>query len=257
MGKSWLVMAALAGLAACGTGEHQPAAAATAASPATTPPPRAAPAVRPDLSRCEKFKPDSGEDLRQRDKPLNFPPSMAALVATDRDHIAVATLGGTTLCLDARWQDSIEDPVLSKDGRFLAWSWSGYESYGYELIDRSGTGQEIDTGDKPVPSPSGKRLASVEWSESAFGSLNGVLVLQILPQGLKELARIEALPDQLADWRIERWRGESCFELSAVRWDDFSGDGGAAANTPRQRFAAIERKGRWAIVKAEQGCPTP
>ena len=255
MGKSWLAMATLAGLAACGTGGNQPAAAATAASSATTPPPGAVQAVRPDLSRCEKFKPESGEDLRQRDKPLVFPPEMAALVATDRDHIAVATLGGTTLCIDARWQDSIDEPVLSKDGRFLAWGWNGYESYGYELIDRSGAGQEVDTGDKPVPSPSGQRLASVEWSESAFGSLNGVLVLQVLPQGLKELVRIEDLPGEMADWRLDAWHGEDCFAVSAVRWADFPESGAVTPETPRQHFAVTRQGVRWSVAPAAHGCP--
>lgn len=255
MRKSWLAMATLAGLAACGTGENQPAAAATAASSVAASSPKAAPAVRPDLARCEKFKPDSGEDLRQREKPLSFPPSMAEIVATDRDRIAVATLGGTTLCIDVRWQDSIEDATLSKDGRFLAWGWDGYESYGYELIDRSGAGQEIDTGGKPVRSPSGKLLASVEWSESAFGSLNGVLVLQVLPQGLKELARIEDLPGEMADWRLDAWHGEDCFAVSAVRWADFAEDGEATPETPRQHFAVARKGDRWSVAPAAHGCP--
>jgi hypothetical protein len=251
-----LAFLAVLGLAGCDAKGEAPVADATQAVAPSTPAAMASAAPpRPELSRCAPFKPDSGDSERQRDKPLVFPAALNDIVATDRDHIAILTLDGGTLCIDARWQDSIEEARLSKDGRFLSWDWGGYEAYGHELIDRSGKGQEIDTGASPVASPSGRRLGAVEWSESGFGALNGVLVLQVMPQGLKELARIEQLPEEMADWRLDRWRGEGCFEVSAVRWSDYPDNGEISPATPRQHFQVVERGGGWTVIPGGQGCP--
>jgi hypothetical protein len=90
---------------------------------------------------------------------------------------------------------------------------------------------------------SGKRFASAEWSPSGFGALNAVLVMDVLPDTIREAARFEQLPELSANWRIERWRGEDCFELSAE------------IDEARQRFTMRRGPGGWAFAPAPQGCP--
>jgi hypothetical protein len=132
---------------------------------------------------------------RPRGRPLAIPAKYAAYVAADRDHVAVATLTGATLCVDARYQESAQDFRDFADGRFFGYAWFGYEANGFQLFDRAGKGTAIDTGAEPVFSPAGKRFGSVEWSESGFGALNAVLVMQVLPDGLKELRASSNCPN--------------------------------------------------------------
>jgi hypothetical protein len=175
-------------------------------------------------------------------------------MAANRDFIAVRTLSGATFCLFAREWEAIDPPSPSPNGRLLGFGWSGYEAGGYILIDRAGTGAKFDTGAKPVPSPSGRRLASLEWSESGFGSLNGVLVLELGPSSLREAARIGELPEGLTDWRFDRWRGDNCIEISALPFAAMTlPDGSAPSGTPRQRFSVQPKGSTWALIKA--ACP--
>ena len=140
-------------------------------------------------------------------------------------------------------------------GRFIGYSWFGYEANGFQLFDRAGKGTDIDTGAAPVFSPSGQRFGSVEWSESGFGALNAVLVMQVLPGSLKELARFEQLPEGMADWRLDRWQGEDCFEVSVVAPGDYPESGEITAQTRRQRFAVSQGAKGWTIDPAPKGCP--
>jgi hypothetical protein len=246
------------GLAGCGS-EGAPAPAATQ-MPTPTPTVAsaivAANAAQPDLATCPAFKIDADSAMeRQRDKPLVFPATVAKIVATDFDRVAVSTLGGKTLCIDARYQEAIADAALTADKRFFGYGWSGYEAYGYILADRARDGAEFETGAKPVFSASGKRLASVEWSESGFGGLNGVLVMAVEPDRLRELGRIENLPEGYTDWRFDRWVRNGCFTLSAVTFENYPEDGEPTDRTPRDRFIGLETNKLWAI-EARDTCPT-
>lgn len=213
-----------------------------------------APTPAPNLKLCGTYKPEEGDQELERKGPLPIPAKLRPIMAANRDFFAVRTLSGETFCLFAREWEETGPPTLSPDGRLLGFEWYGYEAGGYILIDRASKGAKFDTGAKPAPSPSGKRLASLEWSESGFGSLNGVLVLEIGPGALRELARIGEMPEGLTDWRFDRWRGENCVEISAIPFAAASeSDGSAPRGTPRIRYSVRPKGSIWTLAKA--ACP--
>ncbi|HOA49834.1 MAG TPA: hypothetical protein PKJ55_10360 [Novosphingobium sp.] len=237
-------LAALLALAGCGpSGEQQPQAPAPETPAAAQPAPLAIKvAAKPDLAKCAPLAPIESEGM-ERKGPLAVPARFEPFAAADMDHVAVTTLGGAMLCADARYHDSAQDFSTFAGERFFGYAWFGYEANGFQLFDRAGKGTALDTGAAPVFSPSGKRFASAEWSPSGFGALNAVLVMDVLPDTIREAARFEQLPELSANWRIERWRGEDCFELSAE------------IDEARQRFTMRRGPGGWAFAPAPQGCP--
>ena len=210
--------------------------------------------ARPDLAHCPGFGPDKNRD-RPASDPLKFPARFGKIVASKPDFVAVITVSGKTLCVDVRDIWKVENPALSADERWFEYDWTANEAYGHTLIDRSGEGQEVETGAKPIAAPSGNRLASLEMSESEFGSLNGVLVLEVLPKGMKELARIETMPEaDINSWRIDRWRGDNCFEISSLPVGTiYNDDGSALKGIRRTRFSVQSSSGTWKIASA--ACP--
>jgi hypothetical protein len=213
-----------------------------------------APPSGPNLKQCGTYKPEEGDPELERKGPLPVPVRSRAVMAANRDFVAVRLLSGATFCLFAREWEEIEPPTLFPNGRFLGFAWHGNEAGGYILIDRAGKGAKFDTGAKPIPSPGGRRLASLEWSESGFGSLNGVLVLDVLPSSLRETARIGEMPEGLTDWRFDRWRSENCIEISALPFAAMTNsDGSAPRGTPRKRFTVQPKGASWALTPAS--CP--
>ena len=178
------------------------------------------------------------EGLRERTAPIPVPAVFDGIMRSDMDNFAFATLGGATLCVDASWIEAIEDAALSADGRFASFDWGGYEAYGHVIVDRSGKGQEIDTGVAPVFSPSGRLFAAADLGEAGFGALNAFAVWRIDPASVRQVGRDEEIPSA-TDWRIESWSGEACIDLSAIPWEGYTGD----STTPRQRFRARETGG--------------
>lgn len=208
----------------------------------------------PDLAKCKRLDPHHGSE-RQRTAPLAFPRKLADIVVSDMDRIGVATLGGQTWCIDARLIEDVNAVALSPDKRFLSFDWTGYELFGHVIVDRSGAGREVDTGVAPLPSPSARRLAALDYSESAYGALNAFAVWDIGPATLRQVAKIEKLP-QAYDWRIDRWVGENCLELSAIDWDDLPEAVEDHERAPRQRYVARPSGRAWQIRPATEGaCP--
>lgn len=248
----FLAILALAPLVAAAPAQAAPT------RPAATPP--ASPlargkTARPDLRKCEKYGPVKADETERRTKPLVFPAQFSTYVATDRDHVAVSSFSGRTICIDARFLHSIDNVRQFGNGRFFGYGWYGYEVNGYQLVDRAGNGALLDTGAMPVFSPSGSRLGAVEWSEAGFGMLNAVLVADVLPGEVSEVARIEQLPQYFADWRFDRWQGEECFEISAMKYDDaWAQDGSFNANAPRQKYKVFRSVKGWRLSPAPKGC---
>lgn len=242
----------LALLAACGESEapvadlSPPAASGDASAPAAAP--------TPDLARCDKYEPIPGDE-RQRTVPLAVPAALKPIMASDMDHLAVLTLSGATLCLDARWMDAITPPALGEGDRLLAFGWTGYEAYGFQLVDRHGSGQAIETGEPPARSPSGQRFASIDASESGYGGLNAFAVWQIGPDKVRELAKVVDIPPAFFDWKIDRWVGETCLELSAIRFEDLP-QGNDWSKAPRPRFVAEAPREHWQLRGPGATCPT-
>jgi hypothetical protein len=208
----------------------------------------------PDLKQCGTYKLQEGDQELERKAALPVPVGWHKVMATNRDFMAVTTIAGKTLCLFTREWENIDPATITNDSRYVGFAWSGYEAGGYILIDRAGKGGVFETGARPLWSRSGRRLGSVEWSESGFGSLNGILVLgvdvssmHLLGEGaetLRELARITDLPEGLTDWRNEGWRGDWCLEASAFPY---------ANDAARKRFSVRQVGGKWGLVAG--ACP--
>jgi hypothetical protein len=214
------------------------------AAPREVPPPVAS--ATPDLARCpERVLLEEG--LRERSGPIAVPPALAGVVRSDVDNLAVVTLAGATLCIDASWMEAIRNPVLSPDRRFASFDWDGYEAFGHVIVDRAGNGQSVDTGVPPVASPSGTLLAAADLGEAGYGALNAFAVWRIEPARVRQVAKHAEVPSAY-DWRIEGWRGETCVEISSIDWETFS----AETSGPRERFHARENEG-WRIEPGRCG----
>jgi hypothetical protein len=165
-------------------------------------------------------------------------------------HFAVTTLNGGAVCIDTSWMETAEDLALSVDGRFLSFGWLGYETYGHYMVDRAGKGTVIETGVAPVFSPSRRLFAAADQTESEFGSLSGLAVWRVDATGTTEIGRIAEL-ERLDAWRVDRWVGEACIELSAL---PNGVDPDEARPSQRIRFRAGLAKDGWRIARAPRGC---
>jgi hypothetical protein len=216
---------------------------AMGATPAFAKPPPA----EPNLAACPRVARDQG-GAREHNRPLPVPTALRGLLRADLNHYAVATLAGSTLCVDTSFMEGVDRLALSPDARFLSFAWHGYEAYGHVMVDRTGKGTSIDTGVAPTFSPSHGLLAAVETSEAGFGSLNAFAVWRVDPAGIREIARVDDLPS-MSDWRIDRWARETCIVLSALPLD--AAEAGKAA---RRRYAARPKGSGWIVVRG--ACPS-
>jgi hypothetical protein len=218
------------------------------------PPAAAGAESAPELSACAPA--EEGSPRLERKQPLEVPTALSAIVASDFDHIAVSTLRGETLCIEADWIEGTSDMALSEDGRFVSFAWYGYEEYGFKLIDRSEAGAVIETGAKPVPAPSGRLAAAVEYSESGYGSLNALGIWDIAATPVREIAIVQ-FPEGLTDWRFDGWAGDDCIALSATTFDRLGADGSGPDESERDRFVSRAGSGWQVQATGETGCPAP
>lgn len=234
---AWLVPLVL--LSACGDADEPEVAAAPTevASEVAIAEPSAMATPEPDLTTCPKAL---NNEERMRSKPLAIPAAFGQSAKADLDHIAVATEAGNTVCVDTSWIEEIASPKTSADNRFLSFAWHGYESFGHVVIDRSGKGQVIDTGETPRASPSGRRFAAVDLGEAGFGALNAFGVWDVRQVGLRQIAEVaDGLPS--GDWRVAGWRGEDCVRLALLPSDRFPEDVADLDKAPRDAWFASEK----------------
>ena len=214
----------------------------TPTSPAATASAAAKDVARPDLARCEQFTREEGDPELQRKAALALPASFKPLAASDMDHIAVVTQGGATLCLDTRYMEAIAGAKATDDQRFLAFDWTGYEAFGHVVIDRTGAGQVLETGNPPLAAATAKRFAAIDLSESGFGGLNAFAVWDIEADGLRELAKVtEGIPP--GDWRIEDWSGDVCVNLSVLPIEQQPAEAADFARATRDPWHAADDDG--------------
>lgn len=176
-----------------------------------------------------------------------LPKKLAKTVVSTIDRIAVLSMGGQTLCVDVRMRGDITNVEMSPEGRFFTFDWAGYEADGHVIVDRTGTGQIIDTGGKPSLSPSRQRIAAVHQSEAAFSELEGLGVWQINPVGMQQIGLVSNIPE-LSDWRIDSWINEDCIDMSGVPFTR-AGDGAA-----RVRYIAKPYGNTWRVAQSTLGC---
>ena len=219
-------------LAACGSQEKP---AEEPAAKGASPTPVSSRADAPDLAACptpEAVDPDT----RLRTEAIAVPAALEGVMRSDMENFALSTLGGGTVCVDASWMETVDNARLSPDGRFASFDWFGYEAFGHVIVDRAGKGAVIDPGVKPLASPSGKLLAAIDITESGYGPMNAFTVWRLDPAPISPLAAHEEVP-AATDWKVERWRGESCVELSAIPWEVYA-DPEAPADPPREAYHA-------------------
>jgi len=241
------ILAFAALLGGCGSADETPA---PAPSPSALALASASVPAEPDLAQCKEGKMADSE-LLERKQPLAVPPQFEGIAKSNLTQFAVSAMAGNTICVDTSWIESIETPKLSPDGRFLAFGWLGYEAFGYVVVDRSGKGQVIDTGNAPLSPPSGMRFAAIDLGEAGFGALNAFAVWDIEPTGLKQVAHFdEGLPS--GEWRIDGWQGDDCVKLAVLPLDRFPADGSDIDKVPRDPWFAA-KKNKW--KPAAGSCP--
>ena len=216
-----------------------------------TPPP---PPDMPSPARCPATPPVD-EELNSRKGPLQVPPRLGALIRSNRTNLAVWTLGNANFCHSIASVSEARNFATSADFRFIEFDWYGYEEGGHIVIDRTGRGQAVDTGAKPVFSPSRRQLAAIEFSESGFGSLNGFAIWQVNPVGLRRTVMTDQVPS-LVDWRVDSWGGETCVNLSGIPGSRIANGGENFSKLRRDRYVARPSGATWRITRASgRGCP--
>lgn len=223
---------------------------------AEAPPVRPAPSTGmvPAIATCPKLTAEQTAD-RARTTALKVPAEFRMIARANVNHIAVSTLSGGTVCVSTGYFEAVEGFRLSRDGRFFHFSWGGNEAGGYIIVDRSGRGQSADIGAIPTFSPSRAHFASIEISESGFGSLNAFLVLAVDPVGMRQIAKLETIP-MLVDWRIHDWVGETCINLSGIRQEDMPERWEDRSKARRVRYIArAGLRGNWSLTRSTTPCP--
>lgn len=239
--KASLMMTALL-LAGCGgdlpadTSETSAAAEAAGVSPATSPVPSPTPtaelvlaeaAPAPSAAPGPATGTATGPSCKQvprngrlfPEAPVPVAPEFAAFVGPGDTRLAVSTLAGKTICVDLYGIQRLSRMAVTKDGRFLTFSWIGYEADGYKVIDRAGPGTVLETGARPSFSPSRQRFLAAQMSEAAFGGLEGIGVWDIGPRTSRQIVTITREAPRGTAWRVERWVGEDCAVLSMIPMD--------------------------------------
>lgn len=222
--KRMIALGLAMAVAACGEGPSgEPVGSSPAAdNSATTSPPSF------DLAACEARQPDD-DGYFYGNAPVAAPPEAGAVMVSGTKAFMVSTQTGETMCHSLAWISVFESADWLLSDRLLGMEYSGYESFGYLLVDRAGSGRIVDTGARPVFSPDGRLLAALQLSEAGWGGMEGFALWQVEPDGLRELTRqvadetndwVPPAPFAIPahDWRIEGWRGKDCLDISAQRW---------------------------------------
>jgi hypothetical protein len=131
-----------------------------------------------------------------------------------RDRLVIRMLGGSVIAIDIS-QFEPENFREFGDGRFLGFSFLGYETYGYMLVDRAmfGVTSVIDTGEAPVFSPDGRHFAAVQTSGAGFGNLEGLGIWAVRPAASVQIFASDVLPEG-EEWRIDGWPRADCVSVS-------------------------------------------
>jgi hypothetical protein len=230
------------------------------AAPDQTFAPVAAPAVKADPSACPPPEHAYDEtEMGPRTEPLVVPQDIAAIAATDNTNLAVTTLAGGQICKDVSWLYNFGASARTYlDGRFVMLEWGAFEAFGTMLFDRSGSGEQVETGNPPAFSPSNARVAALQFTQSGFGGLENLIIWQVEPAGLKQLF---ALPEHTYlswveqgydDFQIDRWQGENCLLIFGFSEDDLRAADWDRGKSKRTPFHAAETD-QWDIKRG--GCP--
>lgn len=218
--------------------------------------------LAPVPANAQEFQPRTEyEEMIQAPKPLPaIPAEYAGIVSVaSPELLLVKALDGGDIPVDIDWMEP-EDFHSFAQGRFFGFSFTGYEYYGYVLVDRTMAGEAavFETGEMPAFSPDGHHFVAAELSDSGFGNLNGVGLWAVLPTGTVRRFFTDALPSAW-DWRADGWVREDCVALSAIPqgwWPDNVEQWDAElAAAPRLQYSLELGEGSIALTTSGQsGC---
>jgi len=187
-------------------------------------------------------------------RPITLPKEWRMFASATNDWLAVRSIYGMTDCIDLSWIGELTDFETFKEQRFAGFNWSGYEAYGYTLIDRAGTGAVYETGERPSFSPDGSMMAALEYSEAGYGGLGGFGVWMVFDGGLVGQYLTKNLPTNMTDWKIDRWEDDTCLHISAIPFDRVGDNWDNLDKVARDRFVAGYASG-WEM-RPGSTCPT-
>lgn len=217
-------------------------------------------AAAPDPAKCPAPEYAYNEDeFGPRGDPLVVPASLAAIAATDNINLAVTTLEGGQICKDMSWAYNLsKDAQTSENGRFVAIGWGAFEAFGTLLFDRAGKGAVVETGNMPSFSPSRRRLAALQFTQSGMGGLENLVIWDITREGLRQIhskpdgTYLDWLQQDYTDFAIESWQGETCLQVFAFSDDDLRAVDWDRDKAKRTPFHAAEATA-WEILSGR--CP--
>ena len=187
---------------------------------------------------------------------------MPGILSASGSVITVRSLSGPAVCIPLSWIDTIDEVYLSEDGRLLDFDHAGDQDRGHFLVDRRAR-VAIETGTQPESSDDGTMLAAVPPARHDEEGVDEIGVWHVLPDRIERSATVT--PPEGEAWRVERWVGNGCVELSAVAAADYWGpdiDGGdsdaaeaAIARLPRLHFSLRPIDGVWRVTPSRDTRP--
>ena len=232
--------------------------------PAATDPARSQKIAAVGGPRCPEWSPPDGKSDygESHDAPPQIQADMRAIVSASRTVLTIRSLSGPPICVPLQWIDTVEEFYLTDDKRLLDFDHEGFEDYGHFVIDRRSR-QAIETGGQPESSDDGTMLIAVPPNRQDDGGIDAIGVWQVLPDRIAERAMLP-LPNAQA-WRVDRWSGNDCAEISGISAADYWGpdiDGGDSdaaeakiAKLPRLHFRVRLAAGRWRIEASREDRP--
>ena len=168
---------------------------------------------------AKEFEPrNEYEALTQRPKSHPaIPPQFSEIIRdASPDRLLVNGLHGNTIEVDISWYEP-RDFLMLAGSRYLGFAYTGYEAFGFVLVDRamSGAAAILDTGSYPMLSPDGRYLAAAELSPSGYGNLNGIALWEINPDQTVRRFFTDALLEAWG-WRVDGWSGSECAVVSGI-----------------------------------------
>jgi hypothetical protein len=195
-----IMVTAFAALAACDRADDNGAAAAQ-------------PIAIASAQACTEFpkSPDAGEGTR----PVVIPRQFASFVQASDTTLTVQRTAGAPACIDIGGID-VDSFDAFLDGRLFGATLFGHEYNSYQVVDRNSSAGPVETGVKPVFSPSGRRFASVDISEAGFGAFEALGVWEVTDNSIRNLVTLEDILDRGNDWRLLRWASDDCLVFSTA-----------------------------------------
>ena len=217
----------------------------------------AAPAGAQESTPRQDYELITGQPKRA---PVIPPEFRVMVVESTPDRLVVRGVSGQPIPVSLDWIEP-ETFTTYQDGRYLAFPFNGYESFGYLMVDRrgQGAGAVIDLGHAPSFSPDGRFFAAAQMSDAGWGNLEGVALWEVRPDRTIRRLFSDAVPYG-HDWRVDGWGRPDCVAISAVvtGWEAPEGQDPeqAARTAPRNHYEIVFDESQVALraTHSRAGC---